>query len=348
MTSPLIKQPTHSYRHQSVIMISLPLITLPLAAASQYALLGQGNQPSHRAGHDLCGNAQVWDLKNFSALVAFGDSYTDDSRLDYFYNSRGEPPPVGWVNPPNNDSACGGYPWPDWVHWYSGARIYNYAVSGAVCSSRITPRFSPITNANLPDIEQYEVPAWLADKQHVEPSGKKLFDTPPDETVYSMWIGTNDLNMGTMLEDSQRPGTNVTTYLDCVFDQLQRIYQNGARYFVLQNLVPLHLSPLTATPENGGLGPNYFWPAKPPNSTAISYKMMETVVTANMVYQYRTPFEVVLARRFPGARFALMDMYRLVSRAFPHNLGLNTDGLAQPDSRRMEQPKRIPERHGTT
>jgi hypothetical protein len=116
-----------------------------------------------------------------------------------------------------------------------------------------------------------------------------------------------------MLTDEQVPGTNITTYMDCVFTQLQRIYSNGGRYFVLQNVIPLFLTPLVATPENGGVGKNHYWPNKPGNITAISYKMLQMVVGVNAIYEYRTPFELLVAKRFPGARFALMDMYGLVS-----------------------------------
>ena len=38
-------------------------------------------------------------LSQFSSLVAFGDSYTDDSRLGYFIAHNGQAPPPGWVQP---------------------------------------------------------------------------------------------------------------------------------------------------------------------------------------------------------------------------------------------------------
>lgn len=44
-------------------------------------------------------NYHSWPLKNFTSLVAFGDSYTDDSRLGYFISNNGSAPPVGWVDP---------------------------------------------------------------------------------------------------------------------------------------------------------------------------------------------------------------------------------------------------------
>ena len=47
--------------------------------------------------HDI--KSEKWNLKKFTSLVAFGDSYTDDSRLNYFGSHNGSAPPVGWVNP---------------------------------------------------------------------------------------------------------------------------------------------------------------------------------------------------------------------------------------------------------
>lgn len=41
----------------------------------------------------------AWNLKKFTSLVAFGDSYTDESRLGYFGSHNGMAPPVGWVEP---------------------------------------------------------------------------------------------------------------------------------------------------------------------------------------------------------------------------------------------------------
>jgi hypothetical protein len=40
-----------------------------------------------------------WSLDNFKSLVTFGDSYTDESRGNYFVSHGGNPPPVGWIEP---------------------------------------------------------------------------------------------------------------------------------------------------------------------------------------------------------------------------------------------------------
>jgi hypothetical protein len=40
-----------------------------------------------------------WGPKQWKALVTFGNSYTDEARLQYFADHKGEAPPVGWEQP---------------------------------------------------------------------------------------------------------------------------------------------------------------------------------------------------------------------------------------------------------
>lgn len=132
---------------------------------------------------------------------------------------------------------------------------------------------------------------------------------PPNETVYSMWIGTNDL--GTYVGDTQEPGTNIVDYFDCVYAQLQAVYDQGGRYFVIQNIAPLNLAPMYALPEAGGVG-------NVTNMTATSYRMMEQAVTSNAIYDYRTAFAAKIGDSFKGAHFAVMDMHALISDMYEH------------------------------
>lgn len=83
---------------------------------------------------------------------------------------------------------------------------------------------------------------------------------------------------------------------------------------MLQNVAPVQLTPLYSLPDAGGVEPNHYWPDKPSNLTAVSYQMLEQVVTVNAMYKYRISFAVGIERRFPGAHFALMDTYGVVSR----------------------------------
>jgi hypothetical protein len=43
--------------------------------------------------------SNVWAGKIFESLVTFGDSYTDEQRVNYFALNNGTAPPVGWVEP---------------------------------------------------------------------------------------------------------------------------------------------------------------------------------------------------------------------------------------------------------
>lgn len=132
---------------------------------------------------------------------------------------------------------------------------------------------------------------------------------PPNETVYSIWIGTNDL--GSFVSDVQIPGVTVVDYLDCVYAQLQTLYDQGGRYFVVQNIAPLNLAPMYALPEVGGVG-------NVTNRTENSYRMMQTAVTTNAVYEYRTAFATKIGDSFKGAHFALLDMHSLITDMYTY------------------------------
>lgn len=99
-------------------------------------------------------NMQPWSVANFQSLITFGDSYTDESRLGWFINHNGSAPPAGTLLPESFSTAGGGRTWPRYVVQYTGSSgsegqwkpqltLYDYAVSGAVCSNNITPRYAP-------------------------------------------------------------------------------------------------------------------------------------------------------------------------------------------------------------
>lgn len=141
-------------------------------------------------------------------------------------------------------------------------------------------------------------------------------------------------------------GTNLTTYVDCIYDQLSRVYDNGGRYFVLINNAPLQWAPEYAAPPND-VGANQYWPDKPKNHTLLAYRMLEQVVTVNSIFDYRTPVDVVLEHKWPGASFAVFDVNGLVSDRHLTNHACQTaDFIA--DDRYSQQSIAIPEWYGTT
>ncbi|KAL4991882.1 hypothetical protein BDW68DRAFT_184544 [Aspergillus falconensis] len=286
-----------------------------------------------------------WGPEKWRTLITFGNSYTDDTRLQYFEGHHGNPPPVGWKEPVSNDTYSGGYNWGYFASQFANVTRFNYAVSGAPCSNKITPRFYEPINAPYPSVLEYEIPAYLADSKYVDPSGNKFMDINANETVYAIWIGTNDIGSDAFLTDSQVKGTTIPDYIACVYKALDSMYADGARYFVIMNLAPLQLAPQYATPENGGQVST-----DGTNVTEKSYRMWESVVTINDVYRYKTPYEKIVARRYPGAQLAVMDMYGLIWEIY-HNpeqyldAPANVTGYAKHCDRATGHCERLPNEH---
>lgn len=114
--------------------------------------------------------------------------------------------------------------------------LYNYAVSGAVCSNKLTPRLLPAINAYYPSVVDYEIPAFIADKAAVHNGTDEAYfanGINPGNPVYTMWIGTNDVGVGAFQINSQTPGTVLTDYTHCVFSAFDSLYANSGPYFVL-------------------------------------------------------------------------------------------------------------------
>ena len=207
------------------------------------------------------------------------NSYTDESRLGYFINHNGQAPPVGYLLPESTNTAGGGITWDRWVSNYTGAKLYDYAVSGAVCSNDIVYRYFSAIKGPFPDVV-YEVNAFIADTKYINASTGKntLYTNRRDSnTVYSMWIGTNDLGVDAFITDSSLNKTTIPDYVDCIFDKFDKIYAAGGRYFVLMNTAPLELSPLYGMPDAGGLKASHYWPDKvlPPHPLPYFFKNVD-------------------------------------------------------------------------
>ncbi|OJD18057.1 hypothetical protein AJ78_01887 [Emergomyces pasteurianus Ep9510] len=258
----------------------------------------------------------AWKLEKMQSLVTFGNSYTDESRLLYFVEHQ-EAPPIGWRAPENNVTSTGGRIWARYVRDYTGAELYNYAVSGATCSNDITPRyFSPI-NDIFPSVDQYEIPAFIEDANYHDPeTGHPFLNLPQKETVYAIWIGTNDLGHGAFIDDSQVAGMTLLDYVECIFRSIERLYNHGARSFVLMNVAPLDLSPLYALPEKGGVEGGSFWPDKPQNITEVSCRMRQAVIAVNEIIKLK--LEGSMKHRYKGAGVALFDTYSLLEDMYHH------------------------------
>lgn len=154
--------------------------------------------------------------------------------------------------------------------WDPQISLYNYAVSGGVCSNDITPRHIVGTSAYFPAIIQDEIPGFVRDLNATNPAtGGPTFSPTltKDDTVYVVWTGGNDLGEAALFTDSQVPGTTIVDYLECVYSAMDTLYQNGARWFVLPNNPPFYLAPLYANDTEGGISGSAalnYWPAGKP------------------------------------------------------------------------------------
>ncbi|MCJ1308047.1 hypothetical protein MMC25_001697 [Agyrium rufum] len=291
-----------------------------VVAAALCGALANARMESHQL-YKRVNASYAWDVSRFNSLVTFGDSYTDENRLGYFTTHNGSAPPVGTILPESFSTPGGGRTWARYVIQYTGStvnglwtplmQLYDYAVSGAVCSNEITPRILSSINENFPSVVDYEIPAFMADMKANRTNTTTPTFTPAltaTNAVYVMWIGTNDLGVDCFETDSQVPGTTISDYIDCVYSAFDSLYAAGGRYFVLNNVLPLYLTSL----YGNDTGPDHYWPDKPDNHTELSLKMKEYVTSVNTIWKYRTPYEVTLANRYPGANFALFDVYSLV------------------------------------
>ncbi|KAH7329637.1 GDSL Lipase/Acylhydrolase family protein [Stachybotrys elegans] len=257
-------------------------------------------------------------LKKFTSLVVFGDSWTDSGLRDYAPDANGN------IGQPSNRASTGGRVWPQYIEQYAGVNSYDYAVSGAVCDAT-----HALNQRN--GILQNQVPTFLSNRQAVNPkTGTKALNIPKSETAYAIWIGTNDLGNGVFLAERQPKGVPVTAYIDCVYAQLDNLYEIGARHFVIMNAGPLDLIPQYALPENGGVDVSRFWTDKlnyNANITQTSEKMRSFISFTNYIYNYKTFFDVVVAKRYRGSTFALFDTHALMTDIW-HNPANYLNGTA--------------------
>ncbi|KAK7455766.1 hypothetical protein VKT23_010798 [Stygiomarasmius scandens] len=210
--------------------------------------------------------------KNIKHVVLFGDSFTDQSRAHSISNGSFPGKDYQEVFPPVDTAADGGVQWPWYLGLYGNYTIWNYAVGGAVCDNDLTPLFG------VPDVLNGQ-PDWFI-LDHITGNGtshQKLF-LNPEEFVVIIWVGTNDVGINSFVTDDQRTNVSLVDLAECQMNTLKRMHSLGARQFILNSLIPLHLTKLYSNSSD----PVIYWPEEH-DGPAWHKRMFNIVNTLNVL-----------------------------------------------------------------
>lgn len=116
-----------------------------------------------------------------------------------------------------------GTTWGEYLADYANFSLNNFAISGATCDNRSTPR-------TYPDVTHNELNAYF----NLTMNGTTSL--PPDETLYTLWIGTNDVGVGELLTGQATSGVSIVNVSQCAVNWIQTLYDSGARRFLFQNV----------------------------------------------------------------------------------------------------------------
>jgi phospholipase/lecithinase/hemolysin len=184
------------------------MLSLQLVSAIVYACLcmnsafaqiaGLGSTPSSRKPGSRQG-PRPGQIKN---IITFGDSYTDV------------------VN-----TGDGGVAWPVYAAGYANLTLFPFARSGATCSNNIT--FRP-----FPSVFESQIPDFLQQRKNATAPLRRINQK---ESIYTLWIGTNDVGSNALLTHPNNVSIVDTTR--CAINWVKTMYAFGARNFIFQNVV---------------------------------------------------------------------------------------------------------------
>lgn len=207
-------------------------------------------------------------------LVTFGDSYTDVVNI-----------------------GDGGVAWPTYAVDYASSEgkpvtLYPFAKSGATCSNNITDR-------PFPSLFESQLPAYFAEVDN----GTLPADVTADNTLYTLWIGTNDVGANALLTGQGIDGATIVDTVGCAVDWVQVMYEHGARNFLFQSMIPLETAPMYSP----NAYPTKFYTA-PKNATEWSVLMKELTTAGNKIAELLLK---QLAPSLEGASVGFFDSHAL-------------------------------------
>ncbi|RDX40993.1 hypothetical protein OH76DRAFT_1467339 [Lentinus brumalis] len=181
--------------------------------------------------------------------------------------------------------ADGGIMWPVFAAEEGNFTLFPFAISGATCSS--------VFASQLPT--------------YFDKTANGSLKLDPKETIYTLWIGTNDVGVHGLLT-GQTVGATVVNTTACAVNWLQVLYDSGARNFIFQNMVPLETAPLYARDSY----PNRYWTAQR-NTTEWNVFIKELTTSGNAIAELMLRS---LAPTLHGAHIGLFDSHALFADMF--------------------------------
>ncbi len=113
--------------------------------------------------------------------------------------------------------------WPIYAARDGNFDLFPFARAGATCSNNLT--FRP-----FPSVFETQLPMFFAEKAN----GTLHLD--PKSTIYTLWIGTNDMGASALLTGDQASGVTAVDVVDCAVNWIATLYKSGARNFLFQNV----------------------------------------------------------------------------------------------------------------
>ncbi|KAF9560331.1 hypothetical protein CPC08DRAFT_818293 [Agrocybe pediades] len=228
----------------------------------------------------LAAGVRPGQIKN---LVTFGDSYTDTVVV-----------------------SNGGTQWPVYASGFAHVNLFPFARSGATCSNNLT--FRP-----FPSLFESQLPTYF----NTTTDAKGHEKLKPEETLYTLWLGTNDVGSNALLTGSD--DASLVDVMECMVNWVKVLFQNGARNFLFQNMIPLETVPLYA-PDSW---PARYWTAQR-NTTEWSVFMKELVLSGNALSKLMLQ---ALVPSLHGAHIGIFDSHSLFADMFA-NPSLYLNGTA--------------------
>ncbi|KAG4083484.1 hypothetical protein H8356DRAFT_1017468 [Neocallimastix lanati (nom. inval.)] len=195
-------------------MNNLNFVLLGLTLLINYAFCGKKGIDSSSI---FLSKRYPFKYSEFRDLILFGDSYTT-STIDY------ETLKYDGVNSDNEEESKN---WPLFlIRRRHPMNMWNFADSGAVVDSDIIP------SGAMPMTKQYEY-----FEIHMSCT-EKYSNWRSDQTLIGIWFGINDV-MNKVKDKKMDSDEKYTPIIECMFRIINKLYDRGARHFIIFNVPEL-------------------------------------------------------------------------------------------------------------